>query len=104
MNKEWGFNRSPRNAPLFYVLVGLGTVGGTLLGMFYSDPFGLLVFSALINGVAAAPFLIVIMLIAGDRKIMGKYRNGTISSVLGCATTVIMSAAAVVGVWLTLHR
>jgi Mn2+/Fe2+ NRAMP family transporter len=97
LNKEWGFDRSPRNAPMFYVLVGLGTVGGTLLGVFYSDPFGLLVLSALVNGVAAAPFLIVTMLIAGDPQVMGKHRNGKIALVLGWATAFIMSAAAVIG-------
>jgi NRAMP (natural resistance-associated macrophage protein)-like metal ion transporter len=102
LNKEWGFDRSPRNAPMFYVLVGLGTVGGTLLGVFYSDPFGLLVLSALVNGIAAAPFLIVTMLIAGDPQVMGKHRNGKIASVLGWATAFIMSAAAVIGLWQSL--
>lgn len=85
-------------------MVGLGAVGGTLLGVFYSDPFGLLVFSALVKGVAAAPFLIVTMLIARDRQVMGKYRNGIIASVLGWPTAFIMSAAAVIGVWLTFRR
>jgi len=72
--------------------------------VFYSDPFGLLVFSALVKGVAAAPFLIVTMLIARDRQVMGKYRNGIIASVLGWPTAFIMSAAAVIGVWLTFRR
>jgi NRAMP (natural resistance-associated macrophage protein)-like metal ion transporter len=102
LNKEWGFDHSPRKAPLFYVLVGLGTVGGTLLGVFYSDPIGLLVFSALVNGVTAAPFLIVIMLISGDSKIMGRHRNGKVATILGWTTVVIMSVASVVGVWLTI--
>jgi NRAMP (natural resistance-associated macrophage protein)-like metal ion transporter len=102
LNKDWGFDRSPKKAPLFYVLVGLGTVGGTILGVFYSDPIGLLVFSALVNGITAAPFLIVIMLISGDSKIMGRHRNGKVATILGWATVVIMSVASVVGLWLTI--
>jgi hypothetical protein len=65
--------------------------------VFYSDPFGLLVLSALVNGIVAAPFLIVTMLIAGDPQVMGKRRNGKIALVLGWATAFIMSAAAVIG-------
>ena len=99
LNKEWGFKHSPRKAPVFYLLVASGTVGGTVLGVFYSDPFGLLIFAALVNGIAAAPFLIVTMLIAGDRKVMGKHRNGKLATVLGWATAVIMRGAAVIGFW-----
>ena len=40
----------------------------------------LLVLSATINGIAAALFLIVVMLISGDAKIMGRYRNGRLAA------------------------
>ncbi|GGI01768.1 hypothetical protein GCM10007170_41970 [Arthrobacter liuii] len=46
-----------------------------MIAAFVGNPIGLLVFSAVINGIAAAPFLIVTMLISGDRKIMGRYRT-----------------------------
>ncbi len=40
LNKKWGFARSPAKAPVFYGLVALGTIGGTILSMSYSDPIG----------------------------------------------------------------
>lgn len=101
LDKAWGFERGPRKAPLFYALVGLGTVGGTILAAFYSDPIGLLVFSALVNGIAAAPFLVVTMLIAGDRQIMGRYRNGRVATIMGWAAAVVMSVATAIGLWLS---
>jgi hypothetical protein len=55
LHKEWGFSRSPRQAPVFYGLVLLGTLGGTLLTFTGIDPVKLLVFSALVNGLLAAP-------------------------------------------------
>ena len=96
--RPWGFGRSPRQAPLYYVLVGVGTLGGTLLSVFYSDAIGLLVFSAVVNGIAAAPFLIVAMLIARDRDLMGEHRIGKLSATVGWAATAVMAAAGVVGV------
>jgi Mn2+/Fe2+ NRAMP family transporter len=95
LGKKWGFSRSPRQAPVFYSLVAFGTVGGTLLTLVGINTIKLLVYVALINGLAAAPFLIVVMLISGDREIMNGYRNGRLARTVGWATTVLMGAAAI---------
>jgi NRAMP (natural resistance-associated macrophage protein)-like metal ion transporter len=94
LGKTWGFSKSPRQAPVFYGLVALGTVGGTLLSLLHVDPIRLLVLVAVINGVAAAPFLVVIMRIANDTKIMGRRRNGRLSNWLGWTTVALMATAA----------
>jgi NRAMP (natural resistance-associated macrophage protein)-like metal ion transporter len=102
MNKEWGLDRNPRKAPLFYGLLGVGIVLGTILSVIDSNPIGLLVLSAIVNGIAAGPFLIVMMLISRDKKIMGKYRNGKLAATLGWATTGIMCVAGGYGIWYTI--
>jgi Mn2+/Fe2+ NRAMP family transporter len=61
MGKEWGFSRSVRKAPVFYGIVALGTVGGTALSLLHVNPIKLLIFVAVLNGVIAAPFLIVVL-------------------------------------------
>jgi Mn2+/Fe2+ NRAMP family transporter len=96
LGKASGFSRSPRKAPVFYVLVLLGTLGGTALSLIGVNPIRLLVVVAVINGVAAAPFLFIVMLISGDRKLMGKYVNGRIARVLGWGTTALMTLAALI--------
>ena len=85
-NKEWGFSRSVRQAPLFYVLVMVGTVGGTALSLVGVNPIRLLVIVAIINGVAAAPFLIAVMLVSNDREIMGDHCNGMLATTIGWLT------------------
>ncbi|WP_349897919.1 Nramp family divalent metal transporter [Parafrigoribacterium soli] len=102
LDKKWGLERSPRKAPVFYGLLAFGIVAGTILSVFSHGPIGLLVLSAIVNGIAAGPFLIVLMLISRDREIMGKYRNGRLAATLGWATTGIMCVAGVYGVWYTL--
>jgi NRAMP (natural resistance-associated macrophage protein)-like metal ion transporter len=96
LGKRWGFSRSVRKAPTFYGLVAVGTVGGTILSLLSSNPIHLLVLVAVINGIAAAPFLFVVMLIARDRAIMGEYHNGRVASVLGWLAFALMAAAALV--------
>jgi hypothetical protein len=50
---------------------------------------------AVINGVVAPPLLILIVLLASDRDVMGKQVSGRLSKTLTWAATSIMSIAAV---------
>jgi NRAMP (natural resistance-associated macrophage protein)-like metal ion transporter len=102
LNKNWGLDRSPRRAPMFYILLGVGIIAGTILAIVSTDPIGLLVLSAIVNGIAAGPFLIVIMIISRDRTIMGKFRNGKLANTMGWFTTVLMCVAGAYGVWFTI--
>jgi len=95
LGKRWGFSRSVRKAPIFYGLVVLGTVGGMALSLLHVNPIKLLVLVAVINGIAAGPFLIFVLIISSNRRIMGEYVNGKLAGTLGWATTVLMIAATV---------
>jgi len=103
LGKRWGFSRSVRKAPVFYGLVAVGTVGGTILSLLSSNPIHLLVLVAVINGIAAAPFLFVVMLISRDRTVMGEYRNGKVASIFGWLAFALMAAAALVMLSQYLH-
>ena len=95
LGKGAGFSNSVRQAPLFYGLCAVGTVGGMALSLLGVNPIKLLIFVAVINGVTAAPFLIVTMLISSDRTIMGEHVNGPLARALGWTTTVLMLLAAI---------
>ena len=51
-----------------------------------------------VDGVIAAPFLVVVLLIARDPKIMGRHRNGRLSATLGWLTAALMTGAAILAV------
>jgi NRAMP (natural resistance-associated macrophage protein)-like metal ion transporter len=94
VGKRWGFSRSVRKAPVFYCMVAAGTIGGTLLSLLQVNPMHLLVIVAVINGLAAAPFLLLVLLISADRKLMGEHRNGRLATTLGWLAFTLMGAAA----------
>lgn len=102
LDKPWGLDHSPRRAPVLYALLLVCMVGGTVLSVVELNPIGLLVLSAVVNGIAAGPFLVVVMLISRDRQLMGRYRNGKLAATLGWTTTALMLVAGAVGLWLTL--
>ena len=96
LGARWGFSRSVRKAPVFYGLVALGTVGGMALSLVHVNPIKLLVLVAVINGIAAGPFLILVMIVSGNTQIMGRdFVNGRLAKTLGWVTAVLMIAAAV---------
>jgi Mn2+/Fe2+ NRAMP family transporter len=95
LGHEWGFSRSVRKAPVFYGLVALGTLGGTALSLLHVNPIHLLVLVAVLNGVAAAPFLVVVMWVSSSQRIMGDYVNGKAAKILGWLTAAIMAVAAI---------
>jgi Mn2+/Fe2+ NRAMP family transporter len=95
LGKEWGFSRTVKKAPLFYALVGVGTVGGTALSLLNVNPIQLLVFVAVISGVIAAPLLVVVMMVANSRRLMGAHVNGRAANFLGWLTVVIMAVASI---------
>ena len=49
---------------------------------------------AIVNGIAAAPFLIVVMIISRNRELMGASRNRALAATLGWGTVALMAAAA----------
>lgn len=101
MNRRYGFGQKAADAPLFYGLVLLGMAAGTALTLVHVNPIRLLVFVAELNGVAAVPFLLIVMIVSSSREIMGDYRNGKFATTLGWLTVALMSVASV-GLFLTL--
>jgi Mn2+/Fe2+ NRAMP family transporter len=87
---------------VFYGILLAGIILGTVLSLVSSNPIQLLVLSAVVNGIAAGPFLIVIMLISRDQKIMGAHKNGPLANTMGWIVTVVMCVAGIYGIWYTL--
>jgi NRAMP (natural resistance-associated macrophage protein)-like metal ion transporter len=93
--KKWGFSRSVREAPLFYALVAVGTLGGTALSLLNVNPIKLLVLVAVVNGVIAAPLLVVVLLVSRNRRLMGEYVNGHVANSLGWLTFALMAIGSI---------
>jgi Mn2+/Fe2+ NRAMP family transporter len=72
-------------------------VGMNFIGL---NTFSALFVSALINGLLAPPLLLLLMLLANSRSVMHGKVNGPLLNIVGWATTVVMSVAAV-GVLIT---
>ena len=67
---------------------------GALLNVSPLDPIKALIFSAVVNGIAAVPIMIMIMIMASQRTIMGEFALHPWLKGLGWLATAVMAAAA----------
>ena len=90
-----GLAQRPGRAPAFYVTIAAATLVGAALNFTPLDPVKALIWSAIINGVAAVPIMAMIMLMASRRAVMGEFALTKRLAVLGWLATAVMAAAAV---------
>jgi len=93
--KRTGFSNKIREAPLFYGLVAAGTIAGMTFSLVGANPIKLLVFVAVVNGIVAVPFLLIVMLVSGNPEIMGSYVNKKLAATLGWLTLAVMALGAI---------
>jgi NRAMP (natural resistance-associated macrophage protein)-like metal ion transporter len=90
-----GLSRSPARARAFYGAIAGATAIGVLLNFTPIDPIKALFWSAVINGVVAVPVMVMIMLVATSKAVMGAFTLSRGLRALGWAATAVMGLAAV---------
>ena len=90
-----GFNHKPKRAREFYVMIAVSTLIGMGINFVGINPVKALFWTAVINGFLAPPLLVMIMLVANNRSVMGSRTNRWIINFLGWTAVVLMIAAAI---------
>ncbi len=86
---------TPGRAKEFYLVIGASTLVGLLMNFVGINPIHALFWTAVINGFLAPPLLLLIMVVANTKSIMGNKVNGAAINILGGLTTLVMFAAAI---------
>ena len=89
-----GFDEKPRRAKLFYGAIAASTVVGMAVNFVGLNPITALFWTAVINGFLAPPMLVIIMMVANNRGVLGSEVNGPLANVMGWTTTGAMFGAA----------
>ena len=94
-----GLDEKPAAAKEFYLVMAACTLGALAINFIGVNPMKALFWTAVINGLLSPPLLIIVMLVANNRKVMGRHRNSLVLNLLGWTTTAVMFAAAIVLIW-----
>ncbi|NPU67507.1 divalent metal cation transporter [Bradyrhizobium sp. 83012] len=89
----------PDEAAGFYSIIAAATLIGFGLGFTGIDSIHMLVWSAVLNGIAAVPIMAMMMVIVTNADLMGRFRGRSWLIALGWIGTAIMAIAVVALLW-----
>jgi NRAMP (natural resistance-associated macrophage protein)-like metal ion transporter len=90
-----GLSLKPTEGKAFYGMIALATLVGIAINFSGLNPIKALYYSAVINGVVAVPIIAIMMLMAGNKKVMGQFTVRGWLSYLGWTTAGVMALACV---------
>jgi NRAMP (natural resistance-associated macrophage protein)-like metal ion transporter len=97
---EQGLDKKFHEAKAFYVVIAISLLLGLSLNYIGISPIKALIYTAILYGVTAPVLIAIILHISNNKKIMGKYTNSRTSNILGFGALIIMTAAALVLMYL----
>jgi len=89
----------PKTAKPFYGIITAATLLGVLICFAPIDPIKALIWSAVINCVIAVPIMFIMMLMASNKAIMGKFVIHFSLKVLGWSCSIAMTLAVIAMFW-----
>ena len=93
--RRWpvGLSRQPKQAKAFYATIALATLLGAIANILKISPIKALIWSAVLNALAAVPIMVLLMRIATSATIMGQFTISRRSRILGWLATAVMAGA-----------
>ncbi len=81
---------SARKAPGFYLIVAAATAAGLAAALTSFDPIRMLFWSAVFNGIVAAPLMLAMMVAVSSAEVMGKFTASPALRIFGAGATALM--------------
>ena len=82
-------------AKAFYIIIAISTLAGALMNLVGVNAIKALYYSAVINGIIAVPLIAVIIRIADDKRVVGRFTSSKISKVFAWSAFGLMGFASV---------
>ncbi len=88
-----GLEYRPEDARGFYSIIAVSVLLGLVIQYSPISPMKALFWSAVINGVIAVPLMVVIIMLASKKSVMGKFTVNRVIIALGWIAVIVMGAA-----------
>jgi Mn2+/Fe2+ NRAMP family transporter len=99
LGKRQGLNNKLKQAYAFYGVIIISMLIGLGLNFIGLNPIKALIYSAVLNGVVAPIIIVLVLLLARNKKVMGEWTNGKISASLGWLLAALMGASGVAAIY-----
>jgi Mn2+/Fe2+ NRAMP family transporter len=88
-----GLGRNPRNAPQFYVVIGVAFLVAMELAVSAVDPIKALFYSQVLDGLIAPVLIVLLVILTSSRTLMGDFVNRLPTKLLGWSAAAVMLLA-----------
>jgi NRAMP (natural resistance-associated macrophage protein)-like metal ion transporter len=96
-----GLDRKPYQARGFYIVLALAMLVGISMNFMHINMIKALIWSAIFNGLAAGPIMIVMMIMTHKKSIMGQFTLPRGLSIVGWIGTAAMLVCGIAMIWTT---
>lgn len=93
--RRGSLDEPPSRAPRFYAVTGVGLLAGMVMCFVHVDPIRALYWSAVLNGIVAVPLIFLLIRIACNTRVMGKWASSVPARVWGWLTFALMGVVAI---------
>lgn len=93
--RRGGMNEPPSHAKRFYAVFAAGLIIGVAMCFARVDPIRALYYAAVLNGIVSVPLILLVIRIATNAKVMGKWRSSLLAKAWAWFAFILMGAAAV---------
>jgi hypothetical protein len=97
---EQGLDKKFHEAKGFYIIITISLLLGLGLNYIGISPINALIYTAILYGITAPILIAIILLISNNKNIMGKHTNSLTANIMGMTALLIMSAGALVFLYL----
>jgi len=88
---ELGLDKKFHEAKAFYIVIALSLLIGLMINYIGISPVQALIYTALFYGVTSPVMVAIVLHIANNKMVMGKFTNGLRSNILGILTFLLMT-------------
>ncbi|MFH0898263.1 MAG: Nramp family divalent metal transporter [bacterium] len=94
-NYKEGLSYKFKDALFFYGVIATSTLIGLLINFIGINPIKMLLYAAVVNGIAAVPLVAFVIILANKKEVMGTNKNGLFSNIVGGINFSIMLLSAI---------
>jgi Mn2+/Fe2+ NRAMP family transporter len=88
-----GLTREARQAPQFYLVLGISLLVGIQFAVSALDPIKALFYSQVLDGIIAPVLVVLLLLLTSNRKVMGEFTNNRAGAIIGWIAVAVLVVA-----------
>jgi NRAMP (natural resistance-associated macrophage protein)-like metal ion transporter len=99
IGKRQGLNSKLKQGSAFYGVIIISMILGMIMNFLGLNPIKALIYAAVLNGIVAPVIIVLILLLARNKHIMGEWKNGKATAGIGWLLTGVMTISGLAAIY-----